>query len=79
MGVPIQSGATFIAGSVQTVVSGADFSAPNTGRQYDVSPDGRRFLMIKEAPPTGEGSAAPVQLVVVQNWTEELKRLVPAK
>ncbi len=42
---------------------------------YDVSPDGRRFLMIKQA--TDEGTAAPVQLVVVQNWIEELKRLVP--
>jgi hypothetical protein len=47
--------------------------------EYDVSPDGRRFLMIKGAPPTGEGSAAPVQLVVVQNWLGVLKRLVPAK
>ena len=33
--------------------------------------------MIKEAPLTGEGSASPLQLVVVQNWLEELKRLVP--
>jgi len=29
------------------------------------------------APPTGEGSASPLQLVVVQNWLEELKHLVP--
>jgi len=76
--VPIQPGTTtFIAGAPQTVVSGAGFETGNAGRQYDVSPDGRRFLMIKRAPPTGEGSAAPVQLVVVQNWLAELKRLVP--
>jgi Tol biopolymer transport system component len=43
-------------------------------RNYDVSSDGQRFLMIKEA----EGQPAAIQLVVVLNWFEELKRLVPA-
>ena len=46
------------------------------GRQYDISPDGKRFLMIKEAGETEETSA-PTQLIVVENWFEELKRLVP--
>jgi hypothetical protein len=45
------------------------------GRTFDVAPDGRRFLMIKEG---GGDEAAPQNLVVVQNWFEELKRLVPA-
>ena len=36
---------------------------------YDISPDGQRFVMIKE-----EGEA---QINVVLNWFEELKRLVP--
>jgi len=41
---------------------------------YDVSPDGQRFLMIK-----GSEQAAPVtQINVVLNWTEELKRRAPA-
>jgi serine/threonine-protein kinase len=44
-------------------------------RTFDVSADGRRFLMIKEGG-AKEGDAGP-QIVVVQNWTEELKRLVP--
>jgi serine/threonine-protein kinase len=77
MGVPIHAGPTFTAGAVQTVVSGGDFITPNAGRQYDVSPDGQRFLLIKEAQPSGEGAAAPpLQLVVIQNWLAELKRLV---
>jgi eukaryotic-like serine/threonine-protein kinase len=42
---------------------------------YDVSADGQRFLMIKRDEPTGSSSLT--QIVVVQNWTEELKRLVP--
>jgi hypothetical protein len=35
--------------------------------------------MIKQAPATGERAAAPLQLVVVQHFDEELKRLVPPK
>ncbi len=40
---------------------------------YDISPDGQRFLMIKAR----EGSTG--QINVVLNWTEELKRLVPTE
>jgi hypothetical protein len=42
-----------------------------------VAPDGR-FLMLK----VGSGDArtsTPDSLIVVQNWLEELKRLVPTK
>ncbi len=42
-------------------------------RNYDVSPDGQRFLMIKES----EEQPAARQLIVVLNWFEELKRLAP--
>lgn len=45
-------------------------------RTYDVSPDGQRFLMIKEEVATNDSSIAP-QIIVVQSWTEELKRLMP--
>jgi hypothetical protein len=43
---------------------------------YDVSADGR-FLMIKNT--AADRTAAPPTIVVVQNWHEELKRLVPAR
>jgi serine/threonine-protein kinase len=43
-------------------------------RTYDVSTDGKKFLMVKQP----ANYAAP-QIVVVQNWTEELKRVVPTK
>ncbi len=42
-------------------------------RSYDVSQDGQRFLMVKES----EDRPAASQLIVVLNWFEELKRLVP--
>ncbi len=40
---------------------------------YNVAPDGQRFVVIEE----GESEPAVTQLIVVQNWVEELKRLVP--
>jgi Tol biopolymer transport system component len=43
-------------------------------RQYDISPDGQRFLMLKDQ--AGSAEASP-SIVVVQNWFEDLKRLAP--
>jgi Tol biopolymer transport system component len=42
------------------------------GTAYDVAPDGR-FVMLKEARESPEST----YLIVVENWFEELKRLVP--
>ena len=78
MSVSVEGGSTFRAGNPARLFEGR-YSMPVTtsGRTYDVSPDGQRFLMIK----VGDGpdqTAAPPSIVVVQNWFEELKRLVPA-
>jgi serine/threonine protein kinase/Tol biopolymer transport system component len=45
-------------------------------RSYDVTADGKRFLMVqqKERPPI-----KPTRIVLIQNWFEELKRLVPTE
>jgi hypothetical protein len=40
---------------------------------FDVTPDGRRFVMIQESP------EVRAQFNVVLNWFDELKRLVPVK
>jgi hypothetical protein len=45
---------------------------------YDVSVDGERFLMIKESCGT-DGRAPSPRIILVQNWFEEAKRLVPPK
>jgi hypothetical protein len=52
-------------------------TAIGVGRTYDVSPDGRRFLMIKQ--PGDAASSETAAFIVVQNWFEELKRRVPTK
>ena len=75
--VPIQPGSTFAAGPPQVVFTGP-YVAPGDSRTYDVTRDGQRFLMIKDATP-GNDAPTPRQLVVVQNWGAELKRLVPGR
>ena len=42
-----------------------------------VSPDGQQFLLLASATETADGEATPSQVIVVQNWFEELRRLVP--
>jgi hypothetical protein len=49
--------------------------APASGRNYDLSADGKRFLMVKQPPVS---AATGPQIVMVQHWVEELRRLVPA-
>ncbi|HEX2344785.1 MAG TPA: protein kinase [Vicinamibacterales bacterium] len=77
MVVPVQYGKTLVAGPPQVLFKFAMLPILAGSRPYDIAPDGR-FLII----PTGQaevaGSMAP-EIVVVQNWFEELKRLVPTK
>ena len=71
------SGSAFVYGSPAKVFD-AKYVESNPARHYDVSPDGRRFLMIKDSA-EGDPNATPASMVVVEHWFEELKRLVPAK
>jgi hypothetical protein len=51
----------------------------DTMRTFDVAPDGRFVMIPAAADPTRPGTAPLQGIVVVQNWVEELKRLVPVK
>ena len=46
-------------------------------RDYDIAPDGERLVMVFPVNRTDGGETARSQIVVVQNWFEELRRLVP--
>ena len=50
----------------------------DAGTHSDLMPKGRRVLMIKDGA-SGTETAPATSLVVVQNWSEETKRLPPAK
>jgi hypothetical protein len=45
----------------------------------DISPDGKRFLMMKEAGATAGGGGDPQRINSVLNWAEEPKQRVPIK
>ena len=47
-------------------------------RAFDLSPDGQRFLMVKRVADSDSDAASKPKIRVFLNWTEELKRLVPA-
>ena len=81
MSASVESGPTFRAGNPTKLVEGGYFlsSVLRAGRVYDVSPDGQRFLMIKVGGESDQTAALPPSIVIVQNWFEELKRLVPTK
>ncbi len=72
-------GTTWASGVATRVVDGRYYTGRNVfnPRQYDVSTDDTRFLMIKEN--GGGPNAAPANLIVVQHFDEDLKRLVPTK
>jgi eukaryotic-like serine/threonine-protein kinase len=75
MAVDIATQPDFAAGTPRMLFEGRYEPAPVPAANYDVSPDGQRFLMLK---PSAAAEAAPTQINVVLNWFEELKRRVPA-
>jgi hypothetical protein len=76
MVVDITLAPTFSA-SIPRMLFEGRFGTTTPIRGYDVSADGRRFLMIQPKPQPPARSIT--QMVVVLNWTEELKRLVPTR
>jgi hypothetical protein len=75
MAVDITTQPGFSAGKPHALFEGPYQLALSPIAAYDVSADGQRFLMIK--PNEQISSTSLTQIVVVQNWFEELKRRVP--
>ena len=71
MGVQVRTESGIAFGNPEVVVERPYFAGGGLGRTYDVAPDGKRFLMLK-----AQGTSER-ELIFVQNWSEELKRLVP--
>jgi hypothetical protein len=73
--VPVRTRPNFDAGNATKLFDGPWFVG-QSGQTYDVSHDGRRFLMIKE-PTSTQAAGLSTTINVVLNWTEELKRRLP--
>ncbi|HMF15471.1 MAG TPA: protein kinase, partial [Gemmataceae bacterium] len=77
MAVAVQAhGGNFDAGASTALFEGhlAVSNISGGDAWYDVSPDGQRFLMLRP-----EESRSVASIVMVQDWMDELKRLVPTK
>ncbi len=71
MAVSVDTGASFHAGKPRRLFAGL-YRGESQEPAFDVSPDSRRFLMIKS-----DDAATLRQINAVQNWLEELKQRVP--
>jgi serine/threonine-protein kinase len=77
MAVAIETEPELSVGTPRLLFEGRFLPVPfgdEPGSSYDISPDGQRFLMIKR-----EQDLVPTEIIVVLNWFEELKRLVPTE
>ena len=76
MSVPVEASASFVSRNPEVLFEGPSLG----GRNYDVSPDGQRFLMLKLGTSgTDAQDTPPARFTVVENWFEELRRLVPTQ
>lgn len=75
MAVEVTTQGAFSWGKPRALFEGAYVTTPRSLPNYDVSPDGQRFLMLKAT----EQAQASTQINVVLNWFEELKRRVPTQ
>ena len=72
--VDVRTDTGFTPGKPRLMFEEAGYRMSNPVGCWDISPDGQRFLMVK----LDERKPQPVtEMILVQNWFEELKRLVP--
>ncbi len=68
----IQPGATFSVGKQRPLFSATQFSRPGPVPSFSVSPDDKRFLMVREGDNTQQS-----ELIVAENWLQELRAGAP--
>jgi len=73
MAVTVEAGSEFSAGRPEVIFEGRYVAANWYRPNYDISPDGQQFVMVRST----QEEVSPAKINVVLNWFEELKRLVP--
>ena len=80
MVVALDTNPTVTAGPPELLFDGPYALAPEwavvASRDYDLAPDGERFLMMRSATDGGSGDT---QIIVVQNWLDELEQRLPSR
>ena len=77
MAVSIDTVSGFIPGIPELMFENNFVSTNIIRLTYDVSADSQRFLMFQNTDPNSDDLER--EIIVVQNWVEELKRLVPTE
>jgi serine/threonine-protein kinase len=78
MTAPVQTTPTFSAGTPVRLIDTRSLYHLGPGRNYDVSPDGKKLLVITNVRPDPASTDTPIGMVVVVNWLEELKERLPS-
>jgi hypothetical protein len=74
--VPVSTSGPTISFGSPTKLFDTQYAEPNPSRHYDVSADGQRFLMLKPSAAGGGPNAAPLSMILVDHWFEELRQRV---
>jgi hypothetical protein len=77
MAVDVTTTGAFKAGVPHVLFEWQNIGTVIPVRGYDVTPDGLRFVMVQVN--EQRSGPVPMQMTLVTNWFEELKRLVPTK
>jgi hypothetical protein len=77
--VQVKTEPTFSASKPKILFRGNYVTGCRENPEWDISPDGKRFLMIKSVAATDDDSEAQIRrkITIVVNWFEELKERVP--
>ena len=78
MAVTVETDEIFRPGAPEMLFLGAYLYPGIDGPFYDVSADGQRFLMISNLA-IADSEADEPQIIIVENWFEELERRVPTE
>jgi hypothetical protein len=74
MAVDVVQSTPMSFGKPHVLFEGSFIFGGTESQDFDVSRDGRRFLMLKP-----QRVYEPIPLSVIVNWTEELKQRVPTR
>src|SRR5262249_12514138 len=76
--VQIKTQPKLVVGKPQVLFEGGyemNNQGSRLGANYEMAADGQRFIMLKYSPQ----EAAVTQIILVENWLEELKQRVPVR
>ena len=82
MAVPVKTEPTFSFETPKVLFQGTYIIPSNAFfSNWDINPDGKRFLMIKPLTEAGSESTSAgfSKIIIILNWFEELKERVPVE